>query len=549
MSLSKQETDFGESTATPAPPSVFHRMVDLFKPALREPSVSLDSPEARNASSPLNRSLKNRHLQMIAIGSSIGTGLFVGSGAALASGGPGAVIIAWVLTGLMIYCVCQALGELAVAYPVSGGFNTICIRFVDTSVGFAVAWNYFLQYATLMPLELVAASMTVQYWNDTINPDVWVAIFYVLVCSINFFGVKGYGEAEFVFSSIKVVAVIGFIILGIVIAAGGGPKGGYVGALYWHNPGAFSNGFKGVCSVFVTAAFSFAGTELVGLAGALESADPGRTLPKAIRQVFWRITLFYFVSLTLITFLVPYNDEQLLGASSTVEASPFVIAIERAGILVLPHIMNAVILILVLSVASSLVYAASRTLTGLAEMGQAPAICGYVDRMGRPMVAIMITNVLGLLAFLAASKNEADIFTWLMSISGLLSIFTWITVCWAHLRFRRAWRLKGHALSELRFVARSGTWGSIYGIVLNVLVLAAQFWVAVAPIGGGAGAEAFFESYLGGVVLVVCYVGHKIGWGDGWRLQKPARDIDIETGRRDYALEGVEVEIEPASKV
>lgn len=182
----------------------------------------------------------------------------------------------------MLYCTVHALGEMAVLYPVAGSFSAYSTRFLDPSWGFAMGWNYAMQWLVVLPLEIIAATLTINYWNHgQINNDAWVAIFLVFIVAINFFGVKGYGEAEFVFAIIKVVAVIGFIILGVILVCGGGPQGGYLGGTYWHSPGAFHNGFKGLCSVFVTAAFSFAGTELVGLAAA-ETANPRKV--KACRS-------------------------------------------------------------------------------------------------------------------------------------------------------------------------------------------------------------------------------------------------------------------------
>jgi len=194
----------------------------------------------------------------------------------------------------MLFCTVHALGELAVAFPVAGSFSVYSSRFIDPAWGFAMGWNYALQWLIVLPLEIVAASITLNFWEGSqgVNPAAWVTIFLFVIIVINFFGVRGYGEAEFVFSIIKVAAVLGFIILGIIINVGGVPSDprGYIGAKFWYNPGAFHNGFKGLCSVFVTAAFSFAGTELVGLAAA-ESANPRVTLPTAVKQVFWRICL------------------------------------------------------------------------------------------------------------------------------------------------------------------------------------------------------------------------------------------------------------------
>lgn len=497
----------------------------------------------RTAKSPLKRKLKSRHLQMIAIGSSIGTGLFIGSGSALNTGGPLGILIAWALTGSAIFCTIQAMGELAVTFPISGSFNVYASRFIDPSVGFAVAWNYFFQFLVLLPLELVAGSITMTYWITSVNPDVWVLIFYLFVISINFFGVKAYGEAEFVFSSIKVLAVVGFIIVSIVIAAGGAPNGHYVGDRYWHDPGLFANGFKGVSSVFVTSAFSFGGTELVGLTAA-ETDNPRVTLPRATKQVFWRILMFYMISLTLICFLVPYNSDSLLGASSVdVTASPFVIAINNGGIGGLPSVMNAVILISVISVGSSSVYATSRTLTALAEQGLAPKICGYIDRAGRPLVAIIITNIFGLLSFIAASGKQEEVFNWLLLISGLSSIFTWWSICVAHIRFRRALYIKGRSSDELSFKSQTGVIGSIYGATLNTLVLIAEFWVSLFPLGESPSAEGFFQNYLGFVVLLVFYLGHKI-WKNNWILCIRAKNIDVDVGRRETDLEALKQELE-----
>ncbi|KAF2769322.1 amino acid permease [Teratosphaeria nubilosa] len=489
------------------------------------------------ANSPLQRHLKGRHLQMIAIGGSIGTGLFVSSGSALANGGPASLLIAFILIGVMMYCTVHALGEMAVLFPVAGSFSAYSTRFLDPAWGFAMGWNYALQWLVVLPLEIVAATLTINYWsNGRINNDAWVAIFLVLIIVINLFGVKGYGEAEFFFAIVKVLAVVGFIILGIILDCGGGPRGDYIGGQYWQNPGAFNHGFKGLCSVFVTAAFAFAGTELVGLAAA-ETANPRKSLPTAVKQVFWRITLFYIVSLTLVGLLVPYTDKHLLNASSSVDitASPFVIAIENAGISGLPSVFNVVIMIAVLSVGNSSIYGSSRTLAALADQNQAPKILGYIDRKGRPIVAIGIASALGLLAFFAGSNVEGDAFNWMLALSGLSSVFTWGSICLAHIRFRRAWKLQGHTLDELAFRSQAGVVGSWVGFILNVLVLIAQFWTGAWPIGyaddtAGEQTEAFFEAYLAAPVVILFYIVYKIWKKTGFVR---AHNMDLHTGIRD----------------
>ena len=214
---------------------------------------------------------------------------------------------------------------------------------------------------------------------------------------------------------------------------------------------SFAHGFKGVCSVFVSAAFAFAGTELCGLAAA-ETANPRKSLPKATKQVFWRITLFYVISLTLVGLLVPYTDERLIGTSSVdASASPFVLAIKNGGIGGLPSVMNVVIMIAVLSVGNSSVFGSSRTLAALAASGQAPQIFGYIDKRGRPLVGIIVQCVFGLLCYITASSKSGDVFNWLLALSGLSSIFTWMSINLCLIRFRRALYAQGRDTSELTF--------------------------------------------------------------------------------------------------
>ncbi|MCJ1365867.1 glyceraldehyde-3-phosphate dehydrogenase 1 [Acarospora aff. strigata] len=548
-SISPPPPVYGETERTRG--SIPRRVLDSFK---RDPNAhatpkgtvgadgkvfNVESAAQATANSPLQRKLKGRHLQMIAIGGSIGTGLFVGSGKALAGGGPASLLIAFGLIGVMLYCTVHALGEMAVLFPVAGSFSAYSTRFLDPAWGFAMGWNYALQWLIVLPLEIVAAAITVDYWESSISNAVWVTLFLLGIVAINFFGVKGYGEAEFVFSIIKVIAVIGFIILGIILNCGGGPRGGYIGGRYWKDPGAFHNGFKGLCSVFVTAAFAFAGTELVGLAAA-ETANPRKSLPTAVKQVFWRITLFYIVSLTLIGLLVPYTEPRLLSgtAASDAKASPFVIAIKNAGISGLDSVMNVVIMIAVLSVGNSSIYGSSRTLAALAEQNQAPKIFAYIDRKGRPLVSICLASVIGLLAYLAASDKAGEAFNWMLALSGLSSIFTWGSICLAHIRFRKGWRVQGHSLDELAFRSQPGVIGSWIGFLFNVLVLIAQFWTGFAPVGykdmtTQALVKNFFGAYLAFPVIFLFYIVYKVLYKTPFIR---THSMDLSTGIRELNL-------------
>jgi amino acid transporter len=363
-------------------------------------------------------------------------------------------------------------------YPVSGGFYTYSTRFIDPSWGFAMGWNYVFQWAIVLPLELVVAGFTVGYWPgaEGISLAVWISVFWVFIIVINIFGTLGYAEEEFWSSCLKLSATVIFMIVALVLVLGGGPDNGiyneYWGARLWYDPGAFQNGFKGFCSVFVTAAFSFSGTELVGLAAA-ETANPLKSLPGAVRQVFWRITLFYILGLSFIGLLVRSDNPSLLGGDGS-NASPFVIAARDAGLIGFDSFMNVVILVSVVSIGVSGVYGGSRTLTALADQGYAPKMFTYMDRSGRPLLSVIFILMWGVLGYMNLAATGETVFDWFVALSGLAALFTWGSICLAHIRFRKAWAYHGHTVDEIPFKAAGGVIGSWIGIIIIVMVLVAQ---------------------------------------------------------------------------
>ncbi|KAK8927043.1 Amino-acid permease inda1 [Metarhizium anisopliae] len=485
----------------------------------------------------LDRAMKPRHLHMIAIGGSIGAGFFVGSGSALAKGGPASILICFSIVGFMVFNVVFALGELAVMYPISGGFYTYASRFIDPSFGFAVGWSYLFLWLVVLPLELTVCGLVIEYWDDKTSVAVWITIFLVAVIAINVFGSIGFAEEEFWASSIKLVSVVVFMIIALVLVLGGGPKDGryneYWGARYWYDPGAFKNGFRGFCAVFVTAAFSFTGTELVGLAAA-ETSNPVKSVPGAIKQVFWRVVLFYVLGLFFVGLLIPADDPRLLSSAAytDVKASPWVLIGFYAKLRGLDHFMNAIILISVLSIGVSAVFGGSRTLTALAQQGYAPKIFTYIDRSGRPLFSVIALILTGPLAYVNLTSSGPVVFEWLQAISGLAVLFAWGGICVSHIRFRAAWAYHGHSVKEIPFQAAFGVWGSWIGLVLCVVVLAAQFFTALAPPGkdGLNTAEGFFKSYLAFPILIAFWAGGFVWKRTGWlRLDQ----IDVDTGRRE----------------
>lgn len=423
-------------------------------------------------------------------------------------------------------------------YPVSGGFYTYSTRFIDPSWGFAMGWNYVFQWAAVLPLELTVCGITIQYWDQNTSLAVWIVVFLVLIIIINIFGAIGYAEEEFVASAFKLAATVVFMIIALVLVLGGGPKSGdyseYQGAKLWYNPGAFKNGFKGFCSVFVTAAFAFSGTELVGLAAA-ESKNPVKALPGAIKQVFWRITLFYILGLFFVGLLVSSTDKALLSESAYADpkASPFVLVGKYAGLPGFDHFMNVVILVSVLSIGVSGVYGGSRTLTALAQQGYAPKIFTYIDRSGRPLPSVMIIIAFGFVAFVSLATSGPEVFDWLLALSGLAALFTWGSICLAHIRFRAAWKYHGHTLDEIPFKAIGGTAGSWLGLFLIAIVMIAQFYTAIVAPPGKSGfndVKGFFKQYL--ALPVVLFF-----WACGYAWKRTAwlkvSQMDVDTGRRE----------------
>jgi amino acid transporter len=502
------------------------------------PQTAEDDVE-EGAPRPLMRALESRHMQMIAIGGAIGAGLFVGSGEALVNGGPASLVICYFIVGILLLCTMMSLGELAVMYPVNGGYYEYSVRFLDPSWGNALGWNYAISWMLTLPFEITAASLTIQYWNTNLSPAIFISIFLVVLIIIQVFGVRVYGEVEFLLAIVKIITCIGLIILGIIINTGGVPNDptGYIGAKYWYNPGAFANGFKGFCAVFVNAVFAYSGTELVGLAAA-ETRNPRKSLPKAAKQVLWRVALFYIINLLIVGLNIPYTDPRLLGsgkaASAGVDskASPFVLAISNAGIKVLPSIINAVVLISSLSVANSCTYASTRTVQALAMSGNAPRFLAYVDKQGRPLGPVIIQMLFGFLAYIQFASSGLTVFNWLLSIGSLSATLMYFSINLAHIRFRQAFKLQGRSTDIIPWKSPLGAWGSIIGAVLAFICLAAVFYSSLfAPGGAPPTAYNFFEGYLSAFILLFFLIIFKCWRRELW-FGVSLSSINLDKGKR-----------------
>ncbi|TKA75145.1 hypothetical protein B0A55_03990 [Friedmanniomyces simplex] len=496
----------------------------------------LSDPNDRQPS--LHRGLSARQVSMIAIGGAIGTGLIIGTGTALENAGPASILISYSFVGLIVYVVMAALGEMATWLPAAGGFVPYATRYgkilggVDPALGFAVGYTYWFKYLITTPNQLTAAALVIQYWcpPERVNPGVFIAIFLVAIIVFNYLGIRFFGELEFWLSSIKVLTIVGLIILMIILAAGGGPNHEATGFRYWHKPGAFAEyivdgslgKFLAVWSTMVTAVFAFLGTELIGVTVG-EAQNPRRNVPRAIRLTFWRIVIFYICSVFLLGLNVAYNDPLLTGAtkkSNSAAASPFVVAIQIAGIKTLPGFLNGCILIFVFSAANSDLYIASRTIHGLALKGQAPGFLATTDKRGVPFYGLGLSALVCCIAFLNVSTSSKLVFGYFVNLVSIFGLLSWITILVSHICFIRARKAQGVPKSELRYQSPFGIWGSGIALFFCCLIaLTKNFSVFVhSDTYGNFDYKNFITGYLGIPLYLIMIAG--------WKLIKHIIDAD-----------------------
>lgn len=432
--------------------------------------------------SELHRGLKARHLNMIAIGGAIGTGLFLLSGGSVSMAGPGGALLAYAVMGVLVYFLMTSLGEMATLMPVSGSFETYATRFVDPAFGFALGWNYWFCWATCVACELVAGSIIIKYWLPNTNGTLWSIFFLAILFALNLVSAKAYGEGEYWFASIKVVTIIVFIVAGVLMIFGiiGGTSPGFSNFTLQagDQKGPFVGGVFAVVNVFLLAGFSFSGTELVGLAAG-ESENPEVNVPKAVKTVFWRILLFYIGAIVVIGFLIPFNDPNLLkGGTDQIAFSPFTLVFQRAGIAFAASLMNAVILTAVLSAGNSGLYASSRMLYAMAKEGKAPRMFSKVNKRGVPMNALYLTTLVACSAFFASLVGDGKIYYALVNISGITAFFAWLGIAICHFRFRKAYVAQGRRLEDLKYRAKWYPFGPIMAMILcTVVIFGANIWI------------------------------------------------------------------------
>ncbi|KAF7338336.1 AA-permease domain-containing protein [Mycena venus] len=537
-------------------------------------SEELNEPSAENNS--LHRGLKARQISMIALGGAVGTGLIIGSGTALTRGGPLGIFLGYGFVGFVCYLVMVGLGEMAAYLPHSKGFAGYSTRFVDPALGFALGWNYLLKYLIVTPNNINAAGVVVTYWagGRKVPTEAWMVIFIVFIALVNLLGVRVFGEMEFWFSSIKVISLIGLLLMGIIIDLGGNPKHDRIGFRYWQHP----NGpmghyllsvvknehlsiFLGFWATLTNALFAYIGTELIGVTVG-EAQNPRRNIPIAIRRTFFRILVFYVGGVFVIGLVVPSTDTSLFTANKSktgAAASPFVVATTLVGIRVLNHVINAAILIFVMSAANSDLYIGSRTLYGLAVEGKAPRIFSHVNRNGVPYPALILCTAFCALVFLNVSSSSAKgqirlfmpFFPYLIVVCSirmvgpihdffflsnlsrrlprfvnLVSTFgaiTWMCIAYSHISFMRALKAQGKSRDSLPYKAPFQPFGSWFALISTSIIVFFKGFDSFMPFK----VDTFLTSYIGLPVFACLYLGYKFFYRT---KQIPAEKVDLVTG-------------------
>ncbi|KAJ3292087.1 hypothetical protein HDU79_001782 [Rhizoclosmatium sp. JEL0117] len=490
----------------------------------------------------LHRKLQARHLEMIAIGGTIGTGLLLRSGGAIARSGPIGALLCFSIVGLQVFGVASSIGEMATLLPVEGAFSHFPARFVTPALGFAGGWNYWLVWALTFPAEMAGIAGLMSFWvpTSTCASWVWSLVYLVPLVGLNLFSVTGFAEAEFFLCIVKIFAIVLFLLIGTFVWFGVGQNTGPLGFRNW-SPAIVGDSdkqrFLNIGGSFTTAFFSYGGSELVGLTAG-EAANPRKSVPRAINGTFWRILIFYILSIFLVGVLLA-PDSPILRAKS-ISQSPFVYAYSQAGINWGADFMNVVIIVAASSAANSAVYACARTLMRLASEGSAPRFFAKVDKRGVPVNSVLLVAVFGLVAVVAAYASGPDgsahVFDWLSGVIAYGIMMNWMIMSFTHLRFRAGYLAQGRKIEDLPYVAPFYPYADYASLIIGTWITAFLFVSAFYT--NGVDSAVFFDSqwwydkswtYFGIPLVFILFVAHG-AFKSGFALVK-YEDMDFETGK------------------
>ncbi|KAJ3073912.1 hypothetical protein HDU98_000299 [Podochytrium sp. JEL0797] len=493
----------------------------------------------------LQRGMSAGHMEMIAIGGCIGTGLLLKVGQAIWTAGPIGALICFFIVAVQVFGVMTSLGEMATYLPVDGIFSQIPNRFLNDSYGFASGWNYWINWGLTIPTELAAIGGFMAFWvpNATVPSWAWCAIYLVPLAAMNCLDAENFGDAEFGLSIIKVVAVVVFIIIAIIVWFGGVTHTGPIWFKNWETPIIGNNSvtqFNNISASFVTAFFAYAGTEMIGVAAA-EAHNPRKNVPKAVYGTFIRINFFYIGAVGMLGLIMPANDPVLNPNNpSGITGSPFVYVYELVGISAAADIMNAVIIIACLSATNSSIYVCARTMMRLADEGNAPKILGYVTKGGVPLYALIFSVAFGVLSIIGGYLGGTNVaFNFLSSLVSLGILGAWMTMSFAHVRFRAGYLAQGYKLEDLPYVAPFYPWLDYLSLIIGVFVIVIMifgafyqvtdftttWWLNTSWLYGGLGI--IFVLFFGKIIFEGIKAGNIM---EGFKLV-PYEDMDFETGK------------------
>lgn len=483
----------------------------------------------REVSDQTHRTLKSRHIQLIGIGGTIGTALYVQIGRGLMNGGPGALFLAFTLWCTVILAVTLSIAEMVTYLPISSPFIRFAGRFVDESFGVAAGWNFFIFEAFLVPFEIVACNVIIGFWSDIVPTGAIIAIVIVLYAVINMLAVKWYGETEFWAALGKVLLIIGLLLFTFISMLGGNPAKDRYGFRYWKNPGSFTElyydgnlgRFLGFLQCLIQASFTIAGPDYVSMAAG-ETENPRVVLPRAYNAVFYRLTTFFVLGSLAVGINVPYNDPELIAAFKLgkpgAAASPYVIAMNRLRIEGLPHVVNAGVLASAFSAGNSYVYCASRSLYGLALEGKAPKVLTKCTKQGVPFLCVGIVLVIALLSFLQLGEQSAVVLNWFVSLITASQLINFSVMCFTYICFYKACKAQGLDRKTLPYVGYLQPYAAYYGLVCTfVMTFVGGYTVFLK---GYWDVPSFLFSYLMVMVFPVLYLS--------WKLLKKTKFVKAE---------------------
>ncbi|HZW45299.1 MAG TPA: amino acid permease [Dermatophilaceae bacterium] len=461
------------------------------KSAVTEQAVGIGNGGAPPQAEGLRRGLKNRHIQMIALGGAIGTGLFYGSGAAIGMAGP-SITLGYVFGGAVIFLIMRALGEMSWHTPVSGAFSHYAYENWGPFAGFFSGWNYWFNFVAVSMAELTVVGIYVNYWMPGVPTWVSAAIFLVLVTAVNLVNVKAYGEFEFWFAIIKVVAIIAMIGLGAaIILFGLGSNSGATGiSNLWVHGGFFPHGIWGMVTALVMVMFSFGGVELIGItAGEVE--NPRQNIPKAINQVVYRILIFYVGAIFVMLCIFPWNK---IGTGG----SPFVLIFDRIGIAGAATLLNVVVLTAAVSAYNSGLYSNGRMLYALSLQRNAPRYLGKLNKSGSPFAGVLTSSVVTAVAVVLNYLFPGKVFLPILSVALIAGIFNWAMVIITHMKFRK--RLGAAEVEKIGFRMPFFPYG-------NYIVLA---FLALVVVLMGFNPDFRYAIYVGPVWIAILFVSYRV---------------------------------------